>query len=205
MGARGFYATPGIDFDRETGRGRPFLYFTQGAAVCEVEIDRFTGELSVPRADLLIDIGSSINPGVDMGQITGGFIQGIGWVTTECLVYAADSSLLSHSPTTYKIPAITDVPPVFNCRLFDSGDDVVSVRRSKAVGEPPLMLAIAVWAAVKDALVRFAPAVPNTLRLPATAEEILRCIEQLAAKSTSPSIATTCTSTTPDDDSTRFY
>ena len=115
LGARGFYATPGVDFNRETGRGNPFFYFTQGAAVAEVKIDRFTGELIVPRVDLLMDIGRSINPGVDLGQIIGGFIQGMGWVTGECLVYNERGELLSHSPTTYKIPAITDVPPIFNC------------------------------------------------------------------------------------------
>ena len=87
LGAHGFYATPGVDFNRDTGRGTPFFYYTQGAAVAEVEIDRFTGDLTVPRVDLLIDIGRSINPGVDRGQVIGGFIQGMGWVTAECLVY----------------------------------------------------------------------------------------------------------------------
>ena len=95
LGARGFYATPGVDFNRETGQGTPFFYYTQGAAVAEVEIDRFTGELRVPRADLLIDIGRSINPGVDRGQIIGGFIQGMGWVTAEALIYDAKGDLLS--------------------------------------------------------------------------------------------------------------
>ena len=127
LGARGFYATPGVDFNRETGRGNPFLYYTQGAAAAEVLIDRFTGELTVPRVDLLIDIGRSINPGVDLGQIIGGFIQGMGWVTGECLVYNERGELLSHSPTTYKIPAITDVPPIFNCELFPNDDNVENV------------------------------------------------------------------------------
>ncbi len=200
LGARGFYATPGVEFDRETGQGTPFLYFTQGAAACEVEIDRFTGQLSVPRVDLLIDIGRSINPGVDMGQITGGFIQGMGWVTGECLVYGDSGELLSHSPTTYKIPAITDVPPIFNCDLFDNGDNVVNVRRSKAVGEPPLMLAVAVWAAVHDALARFAPGSPVSLGLPATGEEILRCIEKLAVGSeAAPNTAVAPTSVDVDE------
>ncbi len=153
LGARGFYATPGVDFNRETGQGTPFFYYTQGAAVAEVLIDRFTGELRVPRVDLLIDIGRSINPGVDRGQVIGGFIQGMGWVTAEALVYDAKGDLLSHSPTTYKIPAITDVPEVFNVATFDNNDNVRNVYRSKAVGEPPLMLAIAVWAAAKNALV----------------------------------------------------
>jgi xanthine dehydrogenase large subunit len=176
LGARGFYATPGVDFNRETGQGTPFFYYTQGAAVAEVLIDRFTGELTVPRVDLLIDIGRSINPGVDRGQIIGGFLQGMGWVTTEAIVYDERGSLLSYSPTTYKIPAITDVPEVFNVSTFDNHDNVRNVYRSKAVGEPPLMLGIAVWAAVKNALSHVAPGMPNDLQLPATGEEILRCL-----------------------------
>ncbi len=179
LGARGFYATPGVDFNRETGQGTPFFYYTQGAAVAEVLIDRFTGELSVPRVDLLIDIGRSINPGVDRGQVVGGFIQGMGWVTAEALVYDSGGDLLSHSPTTYKIPATTDVPEVFNVATFDTKDNVRNVYRSKAVGEPPLMLAIAVWAAVKNALSYAAPGATADLQLPATGEEILRCLTRL--------------------------
>jgi xanthine dehydrogenase large subunit len=176
LGARGFYATPGVDFNRETGRGNPFFYFTQGAAVAEVKIDRFTGELSVPRVDMLMDIGRSINPGVDMGQIIGGFIQGMGWVTGECLVYNERGELLSHSPTTYKIPAVTDVPPVFNCELFPNDDNTDNVASSKAVGEPPLMHATCVWTAVKHALGCVSTAAASDLHLPATGEEILRCL-----------------------------
>ena len=174
LGARGFFATPGINFNRETGQGNPFFYYTQGAAVAEVEIDRFTGELTVPRVDLLIDIGRSINPGIDRGQIIGGFMQGLGWVTAECLVYNERGELLSRSPTTYKIPTSTDVPRVFNCALFDNDDNVDNIRRSKAVGEPPLMLAIAVWGAVKQSLNSVGAG--HDLRLPATSEEILRCL-----------------------------
>jgi xanthine dehydrogenase large subunit len=176
LGARGFYITPGVDLNRETGKGNPFLYFTQGAAVAEVTIDRFTGELTVSRADLLLDIGKSINPGVDMGQITGGFIQGMGWVTAEALIYNEKGELLSHSPTTYKIPAITDVPPVFRCEFFPNDDNIHNIRRSKAVGEPPLLLGVAVWAAVKHALSFLPRDVDPQLALPATGEEILRCI-----------------------------
>ena len=176
LGARGFYRTPGVDFNRETGKGHPFLYFTQGAAVAEVSIDRFTGELTVPRVDLLIDIGQSINPGVDMGQITGGFIQGMGWVTAECLVYDLEGRLLSHSPTTYKIPAITDVPADFRCAMFPNDDNLHCIWRSKAVGEPPLMLGVAVWAAVKNALSYLPSTTDPCLNLPATGEEILRCL-----------------------------
>jgi len=176
IGARGFFATPGVDFNRDTGRGTPFFYYTQGAAVAEVLIDRFTGQLSVPRVDLLIDIGKSINPGVDRGQIVGGFMQGLGWVTTEALVYSEGGDLLSHSPTTYKIPAVTDLPEVFNMSLFDTDDNVQNIRRSKAVGEPPLMLGLCVWAAVKNALSYLTSGSLVDLQLPATGEEVLRCI-----------------------------
>ena len=180
LGARGFYKTPGVDFNRDTGRGNPFLYFTQGAAVAEVKIDRFTGDLTVSRVDLLMDIGKSINPGVDMGQIVGGFIQGMGWATAECLVYDESGKLLSHSPTTYKIPAITDVPVDFRCELFPNDDNLHCIRRSKAVGEPPLLLGVAAWAAVKNAL-SFLPGNDDPqLKLPATGEEILRCLTILS-------------------------
>ena len=181
LGARGFFATPGVDFNRDTGRGTPFFYYTQGAAAVEVAIDRFTGELTVPRADLLIDIGRSINPGVDRGQIIGGFIQGMGWVTAEALTYNAKGALLSHSPTTYKIPAVTDVPLDFRLALFDNNDNVQNIRRSKAVGEPPLMLGIAAWAAVKNALSYVSAEAATSLNLPATGEEILRCLTTVAA------------------------
>ncbi|HEX2474698.1 MAG TPA: xanthine dehydrogenase molybdopterin binding subunit [Lacipirellulaceae bacterium] len=198
LGARGFFATPGVDFNRETGQGTPFFYYTQGAAVAEVLVDRFTGELRVPRVDLLIDIGRSINPGVDHGQIVGGFIQGMGWVTTEALVYDARGNLLSYSPTTYKIPAITDVPEVFNVATFDNMDNVQNVYRSKAVGEPPLMLGIAVWAAVKNALSYVAPGVPNDLQLPATGEEILRCLTKLGVGCQVSGVSRQSVTLTPD-------
>ena len=187
LGARGFFATPGVDFNRETGRGTPFFYYTQGAAAVEVAIDRFTGELTIPRADLLIDIGRSINPGVDRGQITGGFIQGMGWGTAEALIYNDRGALLSHSPTTYKIPAVTDVPLDFRVALFANNDNVQNIRRSKAVGEPPLMLGIAAWAAVKNALSYMSAEAATSLNLPATGEEILQCL--MTQKLSSPQIS----------------
>ena len=124
---------------------------------------------------MLMDVGEMINPGVDYGQLIGGFIQGMGWATAECLVYDEKGSLLSHSPTTYKIPAITDVPIDFRCEMFPNDDNLHCVRRSKAVGEPPLLLGIAAWAAVKNAL-SYIEVEDSNLRLPATGEEILRCM-----------------------------
>ena len=177
LGERGFYATPGVDFNRETGKGHPFLYFTNGAACSEVLIDRFTGEMKVTRVDLLMDAGQCINPGIDRGQVVGGFIQGMGWVTTEELKYSDTGVLLSYSPTTYKIPAITDVPEVFNVAFLDNPDNAISLYRSKALGEPPLLLGISVWAAAKHAL-SFAGStrqIPK-LDLPASVEQIFTVI-----------------------------
>ena len=177
LGERGFYATPGVDFNRETGQGTPFLYFTCGACVSEVLVDRFTGESRCVRADLLMDIGKSINPAVDRGQIVGGFIQGMGWVTTEELCYSDRGELLSSTPTTYKIPDITDVPPDFRVAFVDNPTNTMNIRGSKAVGEPPLLLGISVWAAIKNAISYLYPGKCVPLQLPATGEEILRCIE----------------------------
>jgi xanthine dehydrogenase large subunit len=177
LGERGFYATPGVDFNRETGRGSPFLYYTNGAACSEVRIDRFTGVLTVARVDLLMDIGKSINPGIDRGQVIGGFVQGMGWVTTEQLVYGPRGELLSNSPTTYKIPNVSDVPPMFNVRFLDNPHNDVSLYRSKAVGEPPLLLGLSVWLAAKDALGHLGAAACS-LSLPATGERILEALER---------------------------
>jgi len=173
LGERGFYATPGVDFNRETGKGHPFLYYTNGAAVSEVLIDRFTGEMRVTRVDLLMDLGRPINPSLDRGQVIGGFMQGLGWVTTEALRYNDAGALLSHSPTTYKIPNVGDIPEVFNVAMLENDNNEISLHRSKAMGEPPLLLGISVWAAVKDAL-RYANGGKSVqLSLPATGEEIL--------------------------------
>jgi xanthine dehydrogenase large subunit len=176
LGERGFYATPGVDFDREKGTGTPFLYFTNGAACAEVLIDRLTGEMKVMRVDLLMDLGQSINPGIDRGQIVGGFVQGMGWVTTEELVYSAKGNLLSYSPTTYKIPAVSDVPEAFNIRYLDNPNNEVSLYRSKAVGEPPLLLALSVWLAAKNALAEAGIIEPGALAIPATGERLLMAL-----------------------------
>ncbi len=180
LGERGFYATQGVDWNWETGSGTPFLYYTQGCSVAEVLIDRFTGDLRVKRVDLLMDIGRSINPGINRGQITGGFIQGMGWVTTEELKYSARGELLSHSPTTYKIPNIQDTPEIFNVDWIENDDNTLNIKGSKAVGEPPLMLGISVWTAVKHALSFVSNGKLPKLRIPATNEEILMRMTQYA-------------------------
>jgi xanthine dehydrogenase large subunit len=173
LGEKGFYATKHIDWDNDRGSGTPFLYFTKGVAVSEVEIDRFTGMMRVLRSDLLMDIGRPINPGIDRGQITGAFVQGVGWLTNEELRYAANGELLSHSPTTYKIPNITDLPPVFNVDWIDNDTNQRNIASSKAVGEPPLLLGISVWCAVKNALSYLTGGEIPKLHAPATGEEIL--------------------------------
>lgn len=186
LGERGFYATPGIDFTWEAGpektaAGHPFLYFTMGAAVAEVLVDRFTGDLTIPRVDILMDIGKPINPGIARGQMTGAFIQGMGWVTTEELKYKENGELLSHSPTTYKIPNIQDTPPIFNVESLDR-ENPVNIKGSKAVGEPPLCLGLAVWNAAKNALSYASHGeIPKPI-LPATNEEILKHLTQYSSK-----------------------
>ena len=181
LGERGFYATPRLDWDWTSGRGTPFLYYTMGTACAEVLIDRFTGELKVLRTDVLMDIGRSINPGVDRGQLVGGFIQGLGWVTTEDLRYTDKGELLSHSPTTYKIPNINDLPPEFHMNWIEA-ENPVNVAGSKAVGEPPLLMAISVWCAVKHALSFVSNGEIARLRLPATNEEILSRLTEYSRK-----------------------
>ena len=172
LGERGFYATPRIDWDWTSGSGNPFLYFTMGCACSEVLIDRFTGELKVLRSDVLMDIGKPINPGIDRGQLVGAFIQGMGWVTTEDLRYDEKGVLLAHSPTTYKIPNINDVPEILNVDWIEQ-DNPLNVKGSKAVGEPPLLMAISIWCAVKHALSFVSNGEIAKLKLPATGEEIL--------------------------------
>jgi xanthine dehydrogenase large subunit len=173
LGEKGFYSTPKIHFDWSKGEGHPFLYYTNGAAVAEVEIDRFTGDLRIKRLDVLMDIGKQINPGINRGQIIGGLVQGIGWVTTEELRYSDKGALLSHSPTTYKIPNIHDLPDEFNVDVFENDSNTLNVRGTKAVGEPPLCLGLAVWTAAKHALSFVSRSELPQLALPATNEELL--------------------------------
>ena len=179
----GFYATPGLSWDRETMTGRPFYYFAYGAAVSEVVVDTLTGEWKLLRADILHDAGKSLNPAVDIGQVEGAFIQGMGWLTTEELVWHPESGkLTTHAPSTYKIPTANDCPPVFNVRLFDRENVEDSIHRSKAVGEPPLLLPFSVFFAIRDAVsAAGGHRVDPPLRAPATGESILRALGAVQA------------------------
>jgi len=174
----GFYATPGLSWDRDTMKGHPFYYFAYGAGVSEVVIDTLTGECKLLRADLLQDAGKSLNPAVDIGQIEGAFIQGMGWLTMEELVWHPQSGKLStHAPSTYKIPTANDCPPVFNVRMFEEHNREDSIHRSKAVGEPPLLLPFSVFFAIRDAIAAVGGrAIDPPLEAPATSEAILKAI-----------------------------
>jgi len=172
LGAYGFFRTEGLDFSEETRQGRAFNYFTQGTAVSEVEIDEATGDLKILRVDLLMDLGRPLHPDIDRGQTVGAFIQGAGWMTSESLAYDAKGRLTSDSPTTYKIPNIQDTPRVFNVDFIKNDGNTVNLHRSKAVGEPPLLLSASVLMAVKNALTSRVGGIP-ALRVPATPEEIL--------------------------------
>ena len=179
----GFYATPGLSWDRETMTGRPFYYFAYGAAVSEVVVDTLTGEWKLLRADVLHDAGKSLNPAVDIGQVEGAFIQGMGWLTTEELVWHPESGkLTTHAPSTYKIPTANDCPPVFHVRLFDRENVEDSIHRSKAVGEPPLLLPFSVFFAIRDAVAAAGGhRVDPPLSAPATSEAILRALAAVQA------------------------
>ena len=177
LSAAGYYKTPEISWDRANVKGKPFFYFAYGAACVEVAIDTLTGEMRVLGADLLHDVGSSLNPAIDMGQVEGAFIQGMGWVTTEELVWDPQGRLATHAPATYKIPVASDVPERFVTRLWLRPNATESIYRSKAVGEPPFMLAIAVYCAILDAVHACAPTGHADLSSPATPEAILRAVD----------------------------
>jgi xanthine dehydrogenase large subunit len=183
LSATGFFRTPKISYDRSTFSGRPFLYFAYGAAVSEVLVDTLTGESKILRVDILHDVGKSINPAVDQGQIEGGFLQGVGWLTTEELWWDDAGALQTHAPSTYKIPTCSDWPDTFHVTLLASdGNREDTVYRSKAVGEPPLMLAISVFHAIKDAIASVCDYRRSPhLHAPATSETILMAIEALRA------------------------
>ncbi|MHB1110346.1 MAG: xanthine dehydrogenase molybdopterin binding subunit, partial [Devosia sp.] len=181
LSAAGFYTTPKIHWDRGNGRGHPFYYFAYGASVSEVTIDTLTGEYQVDRVDILHDVGKSLNPAIDMGQVEGGFIQGMGWLTTEELVWDGKGQLRTHAPSTYKIPLASDVPPIFNVRLAEwSVNKEPTIGRSKAVGEPPLMLAISVVEALSMAVASVAGyKIAPRLDTPVTPERVLMGVERL--------------------------
>ena len=180
----GFYATPKIHYDFKTLTGRPFYYFVYCAAVSEVMIDTLTGESRLLRADILYDAGRSLNPAIDLGQIEGGFIQGVGWLTTEELWWNPDGRLMTHAPSTYKIPSVSDCPPVMNVEFFDNGNTENNIYQSKAVGEPPLPLAISAFLAIRDAIsVCAQPGVLVPLDAPATPERILHALEAVTTPS----------------------
>src|SRR5262245_10982212 len=184
LSATGYYRTPKIHWDFATNTGRPFYYFVYGAAAAEVAVDTLTGETRVLRAELLQDAGRSLNPAIDLGQIEGAFIQGMGWLTTEELWWDPDGRLRTHGPSTYKIPGSRDVPPLLNAQLLaDSPNREATIFRSKAIGEPPLMLAISVWLAIRDAIASLADfRLAPKLDAPATPERVLAAIEDLRAR-----------------------
>ena len=184
LSSSGFYATPKIYFDKKKFTGRPFLYFAYGAAVSEVMIDTLTGENKILQADILHDAGKAINPAIELGQIEGGFVQGAGWLTIEEVSWKPNGQLTTHSPSTYKIPAVSDMPEKFNVEIFKKGKNIENViNKSKTTGEPPLMNAMSVFFAIKNAIASIANynLIPE-LNAPATPERILMSINKLKRK-----------------------
>lgn len=175
LSATGFYKTPKIFWDRAAAKGRPFFYFAYGAAVSEVVVDTLTGEYKILRADILHDVGRSLNPAIDRGQIEGGYVQGAGWLTSEELWWDAKGILKTHAPSTYKIPTARDMPVDFRVTLYDGENMEDTVYKSKAVGEPPLMLGISAFLALRDAVARAGVDRP-ALSAPATPETVLRAL-----------------------------
>ena len=186
LSATGYYKTPKIHYDREKAKGQPFFYFANGAAVSEVLIDTLTGENKLLRTDICQDVGQSLNPAIDIGQIEGAFIQGMGWLTTEELVWDHQGRLLTTGPASYKIPAIGDTPTEFNVELLPNSPNAeATIFHSKAVGEPPLMLGISVWSALCDAVASLSNhKLSPLLDAPATPERILKACDELRARQT---------------------
>ncbi len=183
LSATGFYATPKVHYDRDRARGRPFFYFTYGAACSEVAVNTATGEHRTTRVDILHDVGRSLNPAIDRGQIEGGFVQGMGWLTSEELSWNEAGRLMTHAPSTYKIPTARDVPEAFHVALWErSWNREETVHRSKAVGEPPLMLAISVFMALRDAIAGLKPGALPRLDAPATPERVLAACNALGSR-----------------------
>jgi xanthine dehydrogenase large subunit len=186
LSASGFYKTPKLDWDKSRKSGRPFYYFVWGAACSEVVIDTMTGESKVLRCDIVHDVGHSLNPALDRGQIEGGFMQGLGGLMSEELVFDAQGRLRTHGPSTYKIPVASDVPDIFNVTLWQEPNDEATIYRSKGVGEPPVLLAVSAFCALMDAIGSLAPGRAVELDAPATPEAVLRAIERLSAQDRAP-------------------
>jgi xanthine dehydrogenase molybdopterin-binding subunit B len=174
LSTTGYYRTPGIFWDKELGKGTPFFYFAYGMAVSEVMVDTLTGHVKLLRADILHDVGKSINTAIDLGQVRGAYIQGVGWVTTEDVKHTDDGRLLNASPDTYKIPVMADIPLDFRVELLEPIDNTGVIHGSKAVGEPPFVLALSVWLAIRQAIGN------HHLGIPATNEAILLAMRQSA-------------------------
>jgi xanthine dehydrogenase large subunit len=186
LSATGYYRTPKINYDPKTLTGRPFFYFAYGAAASEVVIDTLTGESRLLRVDILHDVGESLNPAIDLGQVEGGFIQGVGWLTSEELWWRDDGMLMSHAPSTYKIPTSYDWPTEFTVKLVHwSRNKEQTIYRSKAVGEPPLMLSMSVFHAIRDAIAATAGDQQVQLDAPATPERILSALEAVGLQNRS--------------------
>ena len=184
---KGFYRTPNLDMDKDTGVGNPFYYFANGAAVSEVLVDTLTGNYRVQRVDILHDVGRSLNPAIDRGQIEGGFVQGMGWLTTEELLWDDQGRVISNGPANYKIPSAHDVPEHLHIDFYEQANPIPTVHRSKAVGEPPVMLAISVWCALRDTCASISGYrhIPQ-LAVPATPEQVYYCMQQAKAVAPKP-------------------
>jgi xanthine dehydrogenase large subunit len=184
--AQGYYRTPNISYDPKTGYGKPFHYFAYGAAVTEVEIDGFTGACRILRTDILHDVGDSPSPIIDRGQVEGGFVQGLGWLTLEELVWDAAGRLATNGASTYKLPSWSEMPEIFNVNFLTRASEPGVVFGSKAVGEPPLMLAISVREAIRDAISAFGKGGVIELESPATPERVFWAVQRARGVRTAP-------------------
>lgn len=187
--AHGWYRTPGIHFDQKTGRGQPFHYFAFGAAVSEVEVDGFTGQHSVLRADILEDVGDSVSPLVDRGQVEGGFVQGLGWLTLEELLWDDRGRLATAGASAYKLPSWSELPREFHVSFLERSTEPGVIFGSKAVGEPPLMLAISARESIRDAIAAFGPGGDVALDSPLTPERIFWAVEKARLEHPAPALA----------------
>jgi xanthine dehydrogenase large subunit len=187
--AQGYYRTPGIHYDAKAAQGQPFHYYAYGAAVSEVEVDGFTGQYRLRRVDILQDVGDSFSPLVDRGQIEGGFIQGMGWLTLEELLWDSQGRVATGSASTYKLPSWSELPEVFEVNFLERAGEEGVILGSKAVGEPPLMLALSVREALRDAIEAFGHPGIVTLDSPATPERVFWAVERARSGREVPAMA----------------